>query len=192
MNPNALRKQRLQIHAALLGLFVLVTGLCLLPLVAFAADAVVAPTTPAQTPLQAALMPILSTLGLVIATFVGAGVKKLASIFEKKFNVDIPDALEESMARQARRLVAAAEEKAEKRLLYGDKKDTPGAEKAAMVITSLGDYAKRLGYGPEWQKERIENLVDGVLHIDRDVVIGTPASISPERSAALKAALNGK
>lgn len=186
MEIKALLNLRTHIRLWLVSVGILALGLCLFPLVAWAADAP-ATAEPQQQVWQAVLAPVLPALGLVLAAVVTGALRKLALSVEKKFNVDIPDTLEESMARQARRLIAAAEEKAEKRLLYGDKQKTPGAEKAALVVQELEAYADRLGYGALWRKERIENLVEGTLHLERDIVIGS--TNNPDRSKALAAAV---
>jgi hypothetical protein len=190
MGLNQIRRQRFQFRAALIGLFVVLVAPLVWPLVALAQEAAAA-TEPQQQWWQAALMPVLSAVGMAVAAIVAGAIRKLAIVFEKKFNIDIPDSIEESMTKKAHQLIASAEEKAEERLLYGDKKKTPGAEKTTAVIKELEGHAKRLGYGEEWREDRIENLIKGVLHLGRDVSIGSNGH-SPDRKKKLEAAANGQ
>jgi hypothetical protein len=133
-------------------------------------------TAPAEAPSQekaqkwwqALLMPVLSALGLFIGAFLVAGLRKLVQLIEKKWNVDIPDSVEKLMYEKARWALGWAEEKAEKRLLYGDGKKTPGAEKLSEVVDMLEKFADSLGYSEEWQRDKIEALAEGVLHLERD------------------------
>lgn len=142
---------------------------------------------PEQTWWQAALVPVLSTLGLFIAAFLAAGLRKLVQLIEKKWNIDIPDSVEKLMTEKARWALAWAEEKAEARLLHGDGQKTSGAQKLSEVVDLLEKFAQGLGYGEEWRREKIEALAEGVLHLERDVTIGS----SGERAAALAVKKNG-
>lgn len=122
---------------------------------------------------QALLVPVLSTLGLFLAAFLVAGLRKLVQLIEKKWNIDIPDSMEKLMYDKARWALGWAEEKAEKRLLYGDGEKTPGAEKLSQVVDMLQKFADDMDYGDEWQKEKIEALAEGVLHLERDQSVGS-------------------
>lgn len=122
---------------------------------------------------QALLVPVLSVVGMFIAAFLAAGLRKLVLLVEKKWSVDIPDAVEKMMYDKARWAVGWAEEKAEKRLLYGDGKKTDGAQKITEVVDLLEKFAQSLGYGEEWQREKIEALAEGVLHLERGKTVGS-------------------
>lgn len=122
---------------------------------------------------QAILVPVLSILGIFISALLASGLLKLCKLIEKKWNVDIPDSIEYMMAEKAKMLVGWAEEKAEKRLLYGDGQKTAGAQKTTEVVEMLEKFAESLGYGHQWQKDKIEQLVLGVLHLNRDKTIGS-------------------
>lgn len=139
---------------------------------------------------QAVLVPVLGVLGLFIAGFLAAGLRKLVQLIEKKWNIDIPDSIEKLMIEKARWAIGWAEEQAEKRLLYGDGKKTPGAEKAASVINLLEEFANKQGFGEEWQRDKIEKLAEGVLHLERDVTVGSNGGARGEKLAE-KAAENG-
>jgi hypothetical protein len=117
---------------------------------------------------QALLVPVLGVLGMFIAAFLAAGLRKLVLLIEKKWSIDIPDSVEKLMYDKARWALGWAEEKAEKRLLYGDGKKTPGAEKLSQVVEMLEKFADGLGYGHEWQRDKIEALAEGVLHLERN------------------------
>jgi hypothetical protein len=157
-----------------------------------AAPAAAAPAAPAapvastntQSWWQAMLVPVLSAFGLFLAAFLVAGLRKLTQLVEKKWNVDIPDSVEKMMYEKARWGVGWVEEKAEKRLLHGDGVKTPGAEKLSAVVDMLMKFADGLGYGDEWQKEKVEALAEGVLHLERDVSVGS----NGKRGEALAAA----
>lgn len=136
---------------------------------------------------QALLVPVLSVLGLFIAAFLTAGLRKLVQLIEKKWNIDIPDSIEKLMYEKAKWALGWAEEKAEKRLLYGDGLKTPGAEKLSQVVEMLEKFADGLGYGHEWQRDKIEALAEGVLHLERDA-----ASVSnAKRSETIAEKKNG-
>jgi hypothetical protein len=122
---------------------------------------------------QALLVPVLSVVGMFIAAFLAAGLRKLVLLVEKKWSIDIPDAVEKMMYDKARWAVGWAEEKAEKRLLYGDGKKTDGAQKITEVVDLLEKFAQSLGYGEEWQREKIEALAEGVLHLERGKTVGS-------------------
>lgn len=140
-----------------------------------------APPAPAQSGdtqswWQALLVPVLSAFGLFLAAFLVAGLRKIVQLVEKKWNVDIPDSVEKMMYEKARWGVGWAEEKAEQRLLHGDGVKTPGADKLSQVTDMLMKFADGLGYGDEWQKDRVEALAEGVLHLERDVSVGSNGS----------------
>ena len=137
---------------------------------------------------QALLMPILSVLGMLIAAFLAGGIRKLVKLVEKKWDVDIPDSVEKMMAEKARWAIGWAEEKAETRLLYGDGKKTEGAQKTTEVVELLEKFADSLGYSDHWRKERIEELVLGVLHLERNLTIGSVGN----RGKAIEKKKNGK
>lgn len=185
-------KLQLRLGAVFVGLFV--TMLWLVPLVAWAAtDAatvaaslpVVAPVAPAApttvpvvTPVpavngskalwQTLLLPIVSVLGLFIAAFLTLGLKKLTQILEAKLKIDVPQAVEDLMKDKALQLCAWAEEKAEDKLLNKGGTPTSGAEKAEQVITALLTFADSMGYGKQWQREKVEQLVSGIVHLNRE------------------------
>lgn len=137
---------------------------------------------------QAVLVPVLGVLGLFIAGFLAAGLRKLVQLIEKKWNIDIPDSIEKLMIEKARWAIGWAEEQAEKRLLYGDGKKTPGAEKATSVINLLEEFANKQGFGDEWQRDKIEKLAEGVLHLERDVTVGSNGGKRGEKLAEAAAA----
>ena len=116
---------------------------------------------------QAALMPVLSVVGLFLASFLSLGLLKLVKLIEKKWNVDIPDSLERMMEDKAKLLVAWLEEEAENRLLNGDGKKSDKAENVAKISDQLLAYAKKLGYDKEWSAEKIDVLIKGILHLNR-------------------------
>jgi len=140
------------------------------PVMAASQPAVVAPVVTAvaeQAWWQAALMPVLSVVGLFLASFLSLGLLKLVKLIEKKWNVDIPDSLERMMEDKAKLLVAWLEEEAENRLLNGDGKKSDKAENVAKISDQLLAYAKKLGYGEEWSAEKIDVLIKGILHLNR-------------------------
>lgn len=168
---NALQRRTriLHISTSLVGLF-LIAGL-LLPVFNAFAQATSQPTTattPEQAWWQALLMPVLGAVGIFVAAFLAAGLRKLVQLIEAKWNIDIPDSVEKLMYEKARWALGWVEEKAEKRLLYGDGKKTPGAEKLSEVVTLLESFAQNLGYGEEWQRDKVEALAEGVLHLNRN------------------------
>ncbi|MAG64374.1 MAG: hypothetical protein CMK74_00640 [Pseudomonadales bacterium] len=116
---------------------------------------------------QALLMPILSALGLALAAFLGTGIRKIALLIEKKWEVDIPDSMENLLTAQARRLLAYAEEKAEDKLLNKDGTKTPGAEKIKTVVDELESFTSGMGWDKAWQRDKLEKLAEGVLHLER-------------------------
>lgn len=131
---------------------------------------------------QVVLMPVLSTLALLIGLLLTVGIRKLSKLVEEKYKIDIPDVVENMLSNKALQLVAWAEEKAEDRILHGDGKQTPGAEKAKQVIDALEKYAEIMGYGKEWQREQLDQLVHSVLHLERDSRVGSTGN----RASALK------
>lgn len=152
---------------------------CMLtPLVALAAQE----STPAQTWWQSLLLPILSVVGMAVAAFLTAGLRKLVKLIETKWKVDIPDSIEKLMTEKARWTLAWVEEKAEKRLLHGDGEKTPGAQKIFEVVAILDRFAIENGYGKEWQRDKLEALAEGILHLERDKTIGS----NGDRAAKLK------
>ncbi|MGD9209307.1 MAG: hypothetical protein PVI90_00955 [Desulfobacteraceae bacterium] len=126
-----------------------------------------------QTAWQAALMPILGAIGTALAALLVGGLRKLVLIIEKKYKIDVSDTIETAMYEKARWAVAFVEEKAEKRLLHEDGVKTSGAQKMAEAIGLVQSFANTLGYGQEWQYGKIKSLIEGVLHLERDVVIGS-------------------
>lgn len=144
-------------------------------------------TTDQQSWWQALLMPVLSVFGMFLAAFLVAGLRKLVKLAEAKWKIDVPDSVEKLMTEKARWALAWVEEKAEKRLLHGDGQKTPGAAKIGEVVDLLQKFADGLGYGHEWQKDKIEALAEGVLHLERDKTIGSTG----ERAAALTEKKNG-
>lgn len=157
------------------------------------AKPIVAPTTVVTSPekaqswWQAMLVPVLSVVGLFIAAFLAAGLRKLVQLIEKKWNIDIPESVETLMIEKARWALAWAEEQAEKRLLYGDGKKTDGAVKLTSVVDLLEKFAQSLGYGETWQRDKIEKLAEGVLHLERSPGVGSEG----DRADALVAKANG-
>jgi hypothetical protein len=126
-----------------------------------------------QTTWQAALVPVLGAIGTALAAFLVGGLRKLVLIIEKKYKIDVSDTIEAMMYEKARWAVAFVEEKAEKRLLHEDGVKTSGAQKMAEAIGLVQSFANTLGYGSEWQTNKIKSLIEGVLHLERDVVIGS-------------------
>ncbi len=140
-----------------------------------------APTS--QSWWQASLLPVFGVFMSVLAVFVVVGLRKLTQLVEAKWSVDIPDSVERMMDAKAHWAIAWVEEKAEKRLLHGDGKKTPGAEKITEVVDLLQEFADSLGYGHDWQRNKLEALAEGVLHLERDRSIGS----SGERAMLLDA-----
>jgi hypothetical protein len=168
-----IRATQLRIAALLFGLFTI--SLWLVPLVAWAADAA-APVTTSRALWQTLLLPVVSVVGLFIAAFLTLGLKKLTQLAEAKWKIDVPAAVEDLMSQKALQLCAWAEEKAENNLLHKDGKPTSGAEKADQVITAMIAFANSMGYGKDWQREKIEQLVAGVLHLNREGSAGVVGS----------------
>lgn len=136
---------------------------------------------------QALLVPVLGVIGMFMAAFLAAGLRKLVQLIEKKWSIDIPDSVEKLMIEKARWALGWAEEQAEKRLLYGDGQKTEGAKKLGDVVDLLEKFAQSLGYGDEWQRDKIEKLAEGVLHLERDQTVGSDG----DRGTKLTAKLNG-
>jgi hypothetical protein len=135
------------------------------------------------------LSPVLAALGTIIAAVVAALLKKLVTLFEDKYRIEVPAVVEQVISDKAKQLIAAAEEEAERKLLHGDGTPTSGAEKSKQVVDALTKFADQLGYGPQYQQEQIQKLVDGILHLNRagsENVIGS----NGERGKKLFAALN--
>ncbi|MBU1891186.1 hypothetical protein KJ782_06930, partial [Patescibacteria group bacterium] len=153
---------------------------------ATAAAPATAPTAAApatQTWWQALLMPVLGVVGLFLAAFLTLGLRKLTQLVEAKWNVDVPASVEQLMQDKARWAVGYVEELAQKRLLHGDGQPTPGAEKLNTATKLLEDFAASMGYGKDWQRSKIEALVEGILHVAR------PATASDEALATRATAL---
>src|SRR5512136_668031 len=191
-------KVHLRLFAALAGLFIM--SLWLLPLLVWAAGAAsqpaVAPVVPTVAPVvasgsralwQSLLLPIVSVIGLFIAAFLTLGLKKLTQLLEAKFKIDVPQAIEDLMQEKALQLCAWAEEKAEDKVLHKNEKPTAGAEKADQVVAALMMFAEGLGYGKQWQKEKVEQLVAATVHLNREGsagVIGSNGSRAKELETA--------
>lgn len=141
----------------------------MLPMCAHAAETAAAE----QTTWQAALVPVLGAVGTFLAALVVAGLRKLVLLVEKKWKIDVSDSIEQMMYEKARWAVAWVEEKAENRLLHGDGRKTPGAQKMQEVVMILQNFAGKLGYSQEWQTGKLMALAEGILHLERDVVIGS-------------------
>ena len=185
-----INKLQLRITAILAGLFI--TALWALPLLAWAADAVVATAPPvvsggSKALWQTLLLPVVSVVGLFIAAFLTVGLKKLTQLLEAKFKVDVPQAVEDLMKDKALQLCAWAEETAEDKLLHKNGTPTPGAAKGEQVVNAVLAFAESMGYGKQWQRERVEQLVAGVIHLNREGSEGVIGS-NGTRGAALEAA----
>jgi len=183
--------EKFWIRFSAIALVLFATMLWLIPLLAWAAETTTT-TTPIATTVtttsralwQTLLLPVVSVIGLFIASFLTLGLKKLTQLLEAKFKIDVPTSIEDLMSEKALQLVAWAEEQAENRLLHGDGKPTPSAEKADMVVKALTQFAEGLGYGKTWQADKIKQLVEGVLHLNRagsEGVVGSEGA----RAAAL-------
>jgi len=133
---------------------------------------------------------VLSAIGLVVATFIGLGLKKLTQLLEAKFKIDIPDQVETLMAEKAKQLVAWGEEQMEKRVLHGDGVPTPGAETITKVKDALWKFADGLGYGKQYTEEKLVQLVEGILHLNRAGSEGVVGSTGT-RATALVTKTNG-
>lgn len=185
-----IRKLQLRLIAVLTGLFI--TALWLLPLLAWAADVAPAAATGSRALWQTLLIPIVSVVGLFIAAFLTLGLKKLTQLLEAKFKIDVPQAVEDLMSEKALQLCAWAEEKAEDKLLHKGGTPTPGAEKADQVVNALLAFAENMGYGKQWQRDKVEQLVAGIIHLNREGsagVIGSNGTRGQELAA--KAATAG-
>lgn len=152
----------------LLAFTVITTTLLMLTTCAHAAE-----TAPKQTAWQAALVPALGAVGTFLAALLVAGLRRLVLMIEKKWKIDISDSVETMMYEKARWAVAWVEEKAENRLLHGDGQKTSGAQKMSTVVMILQNFANKLGYSQEWQTSKLMALAEGILHLERDVVIGS-------------------
>ena len=58
---------------------------------------------------QALLVPVLGVIGMFIAAFLAAGLRKLVILIEKKWSIDIPDSVEKLMIEKARWALGWAE-----------------------------------------------------------------------------------
>lgn len=189
-----LTQRILQLRLAALAAFAALCALCFFPLLVWAADvaatAAAAPAPVQQKWWEALLIPVLSAVGLVVATFIGLGLKKLTQLLEAKFKVDIPVQVEDLMVNKAKQLIAWGEEKMENRLLHGDGQKTPGAETIKNVKDALWKFADGLGYGQQYTEEKLVQLVEGILHLNRAGSEGVVGSTG-ERAQALTAKTNG-
>lgn len=149
----------------------------------------VAETT--QTWWQALLLPVLSALGLALAAFLTIGLRKLVQLIERKWSIDIPNAVENQISIQAQLLLAWAEEKAENRLLNGDGKPTPGAEKITSVVNALEAFVAARGWSKEWQRDKLEMLAEGILHMERSDNAGI-GTTSGDRKVRLDAVVKSE
>lgn len=185
----------IQLRLAAVAAFATICTLCFFPLLVWAADAAATaaatPTPVQQKWWQALLVPVMSAVGLIVATFIGLGLKKLTQLLEAKFKIDIPDQVEALMAEKAKQLVAWGEEQMEKRVLHGDGVPTPGAETVKNVKDALWKFADGLGYGKQYTEEKLVQLVEGILHLNRAGSEGVVGSTG-ERAAAITAKTNGK
>lgn len=171
-------QQKIYARIGAFTVFIFVLSSWALPTVALSADG-----GGTQSWWQALLVPILGIAGLFISGFLAAGLLKLVKLIEKKWDIDIPDAFEEIMVEKAKWAVAWAEEKAEKRLLHGDGAKTSGADKINDVVNLLTEFAEARGYGQDWSRDKVEKLAEGVLHLERDVSVGS----SGDRNKKLEA-----
>ena len=129
-------------------------------------------TAKTQSWWQTLLMPLVSLLGMVLATFASYGILKIIRLIEAKWKIDVPVSIENLLMEKTRVLVSAAEELAENRLLYGDGQKTPGAEKLQTALDQLETAAKQLGVNKTWTRDKLEQLVLGILHIERNETTG--------------------
>lgn len=186
-----LTQRIIQLRLAVVAAYITAMTLCFWPLVALAADAA-APAAPAtQKWWQALLLPVASALGLVVAAFIAAGLRKLVLVLEAKFKIDIPIQVEDLMVEKAKQLCAWGEEQLEKRVLHGDGVRTPGAETVTKVKDALWKVADSMGYGKEYTEEKLTQLIEGILHLNRAGSEGVIGSTG-ERAAAITAKTNGK
>ena len=150
----------------------------------------VAPAEKEQSWWQALLMPLLSAVGLALAAFFAAGFRKVITLAEKKWDFEVPDVIEDTIINQAKRLIAWAEEKAEDRLLNGDGKKTPGAEKIGGVVTGLEEFVASRGWDRTWQRDKLEKLAESVLHLERsgNTGVGTTNGDRKKKLDEMKAA----
>jgi hypothetical protein len=182
-----------QLRLAAVAAFATICALCFFPLLAWAAETVAAPAATIQQKWwQALLVPVMSAVGLIVATFIGLGLKKLTQLLEAKFKIDIPDQVEALMAEKAKQLVAWGEEQLEKRVLHGDGVKTPGAETITKVKDALWKFADGLGYGKQYTEEKLVQLVEGILHLNRAGSEGVIGSTSGSlRAETIVAKTNG-
>lgn len=120
-----------------------------------------------QTWWHATLVPVLGIVGLVISVTLAVGLHKAVQLLEAKLNIDIPITIENLLVEKTKQLVAWGEEQAERRLLHGDGVKTPGAEIASNVHRALHSFVEDLGYGEKYSTERLTQLIEGVLHLNR-------------------------
>ena len=182
-----------KLRLGFLALFTCVLALCFWPLIAFAADAVATATatTAQQKWWEAILAPVLSAVGLILATFITLGLRKLVQLLEAKYKIDIPTQVETLINDKAKLLVAWGEEKMENRLLHGDAQKTPGAQTITSVKDALWKFADSLGYGQHYTDEKLTQIVEGVLHLTRvgsEGVVGSTGERAQAVTAALTAA----
>ena len=110
----------------------------------------------------------MSVVSLFLVGFLIGGLRKLIELMEDKWHIQVPKEVEALLLSKATWAVHWAEEQAENRLLHGDGKKTPGADKLSKVVDLVEEYADKLGYGDDWQKEKVTTLVEGILHVHRD------------------------
>lgn len=189
-----LTQRIIQVRLAAVAAFATISTLCFFPLFAWAADAaatVAATPAPVQQKWwQALLLPVASAVGLIVAAFIAAGLRKLVQLLEAKFKIDIPIAVEDLMIEKAKQLAAWGEEQLEKRVLHGDGVKTPGAETVTKVKDALWKIADNMGYGKQYTDEKLTQLIEGVLHLNRAGSEGVIGSTG-ERAQALAATTNG-
>ena len=137
---------------------------------------------------QALLVPVASTLGVILAAFLSMGLLKLVKLAEKKWAFDVPASIEALMTEKARVLVAWAEEKMETRVLHEDGVKTPGAERISEVTKALFSFAAANGYDEAWTAEKCQQLAEGVLHLERSPGVGS----TDGRAAAITEKLSDK
>jgi len=184
-----LTQRIIQLRLAVVAAYITAMTLCFWPLVALAVES--APALSTQKWWQALLLPVASALGLVVAAFIAAGLRKLVLVLEAKFKIDIPIQVEDLMVEKAKQLCAWGEEQLEKRVLHGDGVRTPGAETVTKVKDALWKVADSMGYGKEYTEEKLTQLIEGILHLNRAGSEGVIGSTG-ERAAAITAKTNGK
>jgi len=176
------------LHA--LALLVATLFVMFAPIIAWAADAVasVAAGTAGANPQkwwQALLEPVLYLVGTALAAVIVAVLGKLIYYIETKLKIDIPASIEDLVKDKALVLIAAAEEKAENKLLHGDGTQTPGTEKLSWVLDELQVFAEKLGYGKTWQRDKLTTLIEGLLHLNRVDNEGIGSSTLDPRGVAV-------